>query len=306
MDQEEREAQAFLREKIYNDVLALEDAVGQHNWSRRQTQGDAGAISAIRKKLTVIGNRLYLARNCIQGLLAKWEEYGRGATNQIAEMEALTSGLVPCHNHSFQLLYNEKRPCPVCALQRSVLVAKSHRADLAYAVTYLLEQRDDDEDPDWEGAWQWVEEAMGSLPNGWAESMVTRQRDRLAGAVRELLDALASEFGSDDTASWPSVLQDAGDDAIQVLDGVRGALCRIRQQFCDLAVGQTFYVSSAAFGALGYEKIELQVMDDGRMVNARLVRAETVGVLGDFSFYEGDEFVEVERFPELEVDDEEN
>ena len=307
MDQKEREAQAFLREKIYNSVLALEDAIGQHDWSRRQTQGDAGAIAAVRKRLVEIGNQLYHARHGIRDLLTQWEEYGRGTTSQIAEMEAVTSGMVACPNHSFRVFYDEGRPCPICALQASVLKAKSHRADLAYAATYLLEQRGDDEDPDWDGAWQWMENAMTCLPNGWAESMVERQRDRLAGAVQELLDALASEFGSDDTASWPSVLQDAGDDAIQVLDGVRGAMRRTRQQFCDLAVGQAFFVSSVTFGTLGYEKIELQlVMSEGRAVNARLIRAETVGVLDDFALYEGDEFVEVERSPELEleVDDE--
>ena len=39
--QGEREAQAFLREKIYNEVVALEDEIGQHSWSRRQTRGVA-------------------------------------------------------------------------------------------------------------------------------------------------------------------------------------------------------------------------------------------------------------------------
>lgn len=216
------------------------------------------------------------------------------------KMEAVTSSLASCPNHSFRVLHDEKRPCPVCALQRSVLEAKSHRAELAFAISYLLEQRDDAEDPDWDAAWQWVESVMARIPNGWAESMITQQRDRLAGAVQELLEALASEYGSDDPVCWPSVLQDAGDDAAQVLDGVRGVLRRTRRQFCNLGVGQAFYVSSAAFGTVGYEKIALQVMDEGRLANARLVRAEAVGVLNDFAFYEGDEFVEVEWFPELE------
>lgn len=303
---EREEAQAFLREAMYNDLLTLEDGIGQHNWSRRQTQRDAKAVSIIRTQITKIANRLYHARHGIQNLFLQWEEYERGMENLTGDLQAVTSGLVPCPNHSFRLLHEEKRPCPVCALQGSVLTAKSHRADLVCAIFYLLEQRDDD-DPDWDAAWRWVEAVMAQIPNSWAEGMIMQQRDRLAGALQGLVDALPSEYGSDCTTSWPGLLVDAGDNALQVLDDVRGAMCRVRRRFGSLGVGQTFYISSATFGTLAYEKIEPCRDAEGldRMVNAKLIRAETVGIVADFASYDDHESVEVERFPELEEGDDE-
>ena len=75
-------------------------------------------------------------------------------------------------------------------------------------------------------------------------------------------------------------------------------------------MGQTFYVSSVVFGTLVYEKIEPTRRDDVGSglylehleVNAKLVRAEVVGVLDDFANFDHGQAVEVELIPELEVD----